>query len=263
MYKITFLILCFTTLLFGNIDAIVSIVPQKTILKNIAKDKIDITVMVQTGSSPHNYEPKPSQMKDVAKADLYFSIGVEFENIWLDRFYTQNKNMKIIDISKGIKKNKDPHIWTNTNKIKKIALNTYSALIKYDPKNYSFYTKNYNNYIKKINQTTEKIKEILKNTPENSKFMVFHPSWGYFAQQFHLIQLPIQIDGKAPKPKDIIKLIQTAKKQNIKAIFTAPEFSQKSAQTIAQQLNINVIRVSPLDPNLLENLVKLAKAIAN
>jgi len=102
------LLLCLLTflpaLLFGKVDVVVSILPQKTFVKKIAGDLVDVTVMVAPGSSPATYEPKPSQMKKITKAQIYFSIGVPFEKAWLPRFKAQNPSIKLIDTAKGIKK---------------------------------------------------------------------------------------------------------------------------------------------------------------
>ncbi len=87
---ITF-ILGFTTLTYANVNAIVSILPQQTFVKAIGGEKVNISLMVKPGNSPHTYEPKPSQMRDISKADIYFSIGVEFEKAWLPKFMNQNK----------------------------------------------------------------------------------------------------------------------------------------------------------------------------
>jgi len=92
---------------------------------------------------------------------------------------------------------------------------------------------------------------------------VFHPSWGHFASNYNLVQLAIEIDGKSPKPKEMIKLIKIAKKEQIKAIFTSPEFSTKIASQMAKELNIKVIKVSPLAINWKNNLKMIAKSIAN
>jgi len=249
--------------LFAKLNAIVSIAPQLTFLKAIAKDKIDISLMVKAGNSPHTYEPKPSQMKDITKANIYFAIDVEFEKIWLKKFQNQNHNMKIIDLSKGIQKvNNDPHIWTNPMNVKIIANNFYQALIKIDEKNKVFYQTNLNEFLEEVTSLDIKIKSILSKVKQNNRFMVFHPAWGYFAKQYNLKQVPIQIDGKSPKPKELAYIINKARKENIKAIFTQPEFSDKSATIIAQELNIKVIKTSPLSKQWSQNLIKLAKAIS-
>ena len=93
-----------TTYSHATINAIVSITPQKTFLSQIAKDKVNITVMVNPSISVHTYEPKPSDMKKITKADIYFGIGVEFEEHWLDKFKALNANMTISDTSKDINK---------------------------------------------------------------------------------------------------------------------------------------------------------------
>jgi zinc transport system substrate-binding protein len=276
MKKIIISLIIGSTVIFAKINTVVSILPQQTFLKAIGGDKVDISLMVKLGNSPHTYEPKPSQMIKIDKADLYFAIGVEFENIWLDKFKSLNPNMKIVDTTKNItklhikkytKNNKfveklDPHIWTNPANVKQIAINIYEVLVKYDSNNSKYYKINLDKFIKNIENTHNQIKQILKKS-KNNKFMVFHPSWGYFANEYNLIQLPIEIEGKKPKPKELISLIKKAKKEKIRVIFISPEFSHKLAKTLANELNIKVKRVSPLNPKWSKNLIDLAKAISN
>ena len=285
------------SLVHAKINTVVSILPQKTFLKAIGGDKVNIALMVKPGNSPHTYEPKPSQMIDISKADIYFSIGIQFEEAWLPKFATQNKNMKIVNIGKSVKRiamaehnhddedehehhnadhnadhnedeneehnSLDPHIWTSPNNVKIIAKNILTHLVEIDKNNKKYYEKNYDIFINSVNNTNTKIKEILSETNKGTKFMVFHPAWGYFAKQYSLVQVPIEIEGKKPKPRDIIKLIKDAKKQNIKAILTAPEFSDKLAKQIAKELNIPIIKISPLNPKWSNNLINLAKTISN
>ena len=118
-------------------------------------------------------------------------------------------------------------------------------------------------FLEELDTLDSDINTILEKTPKNSTFMVFHPSWGYFAKRYHLRQLPVEIEGKEPKMKALVKLMKQAQKEKVHAIFTQPEFSDKSAQIIARNLNIKVIKTSPLAKNWSENLKNLAKAIAN
>ena len=295
-----------TGFLYAKVNAVVSILPQKTFVEAIGGDKINVALMVKPGSSPHTYEPKPSQMKDINNADIYFSIGVEFEEAWLPKFASQNKKMIIGNIAKGIEKLPmaehhhdedehkeekedhnheadkheehdhdehaehelehdalDPHIWTSTANVKIIAKNIYNYLVKIDSKNKTYYKNNYEKFLEHINQTDITIKKILIDTATGTKFMVFHPSWGYFARDYGLIQIAIEAGGKNPKPKQVAYLIDEAKEEKVKAVFTAPEFSDKVATQIAKEVGIPVIKVSPLNPKWSENLIQLANAIAN
>ena len=299
-----------TSFLYANVNAVVSILPQETFLKKIGGDKVNISLMVKPGHSPHTYEPKPSQMKDISKADVYFSIGVEFEHTWLSKFSNQNSNMLISDMNKNIHKiaiaehshhdheeehghdehadehekhddhdkhdehghnehedehhedSQDPHTWLSPSNVKIMAQNIFDTLVKIDSKNTEYYKHNLENFLKEINTTDKTIKKLLQNTPKHSKFMVFHPSWGYFAKNYDLEQFAIESGGKNPKPKQIAFLIEEAKEENIKAVFTAPEFSTKAADQIAKEVGIPVVKVSPLSANWSENLIKFAKGIS-
>ena len=135
-------------------------------------------------------------------------------------------------------------------------------MIKIDAQNSDFYKTNYEEFIKELDALDEQIKKLL--TPyEKKSFMVFHPSWGYFAKRYNLEQISIEVEGKEPKPNELVELIEEAKKHNIKVIFVAPQFSQKSAQTISKSIGANVIAIDPLTDNWNENLLKVAKEIVN
>jgi zinc transport system substrate-binding protein len=276
MKKILFLILFLNVFILANINAVVSILPEKTFVEAIGGNKVSVSLMVQPGNSPHTYEPKPSQMIKIAKADLYFAIDVEFEKVWLPKFKDLNPNMQIIDLADHISKipmhgtehdghdheGSDPHIWTAPANVKIIARNIYDALVKKDPDNTDYYKKNLEIYLASIEATDRQISQLLSSLGTSRSFMVFHPSWGYFAKAYNLKQITVEVEGKEPKPKALIHLLKMAKKEKVKAIFTQPEFSDTVAKIIAKELQIPVIKVSPLAPDWSENLIKIANTIA-
>jgi zinc transport system substrate-binding protein len=279
MKKILLLLLLPTTFILANINVVVSILPEKTFVSAIGGDKVDVTLMVLPGNSPHTYEPKPSQMKAVARANLYFAIGVEFEKVWLSKFKDLNPALKVVDLSEGITKipmatahhheaeehhdtGYDPHIWTAPENVLLIARHIYDALSREDPANATYYRHNLDAFLAKVKKTDAQIRHILAPLPPHSAFMVFHPSWGYFAKAYGLVQLPVEVEGKEPKPREIIHLIKEAREKKVTAIFTQPEFSDSTAKIIAGELHIPVIKVSPLAADWSDNLIRIAKAIA-
>ena len=274
MKKIITLLLLLTSYIFSNINTVVSIAPVISFVKAIGGDKVDVSLMVQAGNSPHTYEPKPSQMTAVAKAQLYFAIGVEFEDVWLPKLQSLNTQMKVIDLSQDVEKiemvhyerheheGKDPHIWTSPTNVKRIAQNIYKALSTIDTNNTKYYENNLHTFLAQINTTDMQVKKILSSLKDSRNFMVFHPSWGYFAKTYSLTQVAVEVEGKSPKPRELVHLIQEAKKQSVTAIITQAEFSDSSAKIIAHELHIPVEKLSPMAPNWSENLIKMAKTIA-
>ena len=287
MKKILFLCIAFFTLLNASKPEItVNILPQKYFVEKIVKDKFEINVMVKPGSSPHNYEPKPSQMKSLVNSKAYFLVGDPFEQAWMDKFKQNAKNTLFVDTTKGIEKIQmeehnhhdeanvdakhdehdhsgfDPHVWLDPLLVKIQAKNIYEAMVEIDSQNGDFYKTNYEEFIKELDTLDENIKTILSPYKDKA-FMVFHPSWGYFAKRYDLEQISIEIEGKEPKPNELVELIEEAKKHDIKIVFVAPQFSQKSAKTISKNINANVIAIDPISGNWKESMLDTANQIAN
>lgn len=279
-FYLLILFVLFPTILGATSHIVVSILPQKTFVKKIAGERAEVTVMVPPGSSPHSYEPKASQMIAISKADIYFSIDIEFEAAWLEKFKFQNRDLQFIDMGKNIKKIQmidhydeddpygnhedelDPHIWTSPENVEMMAQTIYDALVAQDPQSELFFKKNLDQFLVEIKQTDKKIREILKDLKPNQAFLVFHPSWGYFAKIYGLRQLAVEVGGKNPKPKELIAIIKQAKRENVKVIFAQPEFSQKSARIIAKEGKLTLRKLSPLSENWSENLIQMAYASA-
>jgi zinc transport system substrate-binding protein len=229
-------------------------------------------------------------MKKLSNSLAYFSIGVPFEKSWLEKFEDANKKMLVVDTTKGIEKQEmqahehhdeeahdehkheedhdehdhtglDPHVWLDPILVKKQAENILNALIEVDEANKDFYTKNYQLFVKELDELDKKLESIIEPY-EHKAFMVFHPSWGYFAKRYHLEQISIEIQGKEPKPAQLIELVEEAKKHDIKIVFVAPQFSQKGAKTISKSINGNVATINPLSEKWDENLLKVATEIA-
>lgn len=271
-----------------------SILPTKYFVEQIAGDSVDINVMVEKGADPHTYEPKPNQMKNLENSVLYFAVGIDFEHAWLDRFKKSYPNLIFVDTAIGINKiamlkhehdhekhdkdhkshsshkehdnhkhedshnGLDPHIWLDPILVKTQAQNIANALIKAFPENKDLYSKNLEKFISNLDELDKFINDKLVNV-KNRSFIVYHPSWGYFAKRYDLKQIPIEIEGKEPKMSDLSELIKEAKEEKIKVIFVAPQFSKKSANLIANQTNANVIEIDQLPENWDDSMRKTAE----
>ena len=267
-----------------KLDITVSILPQAYFVKKIGGDRFSVNVMVQPGAEPATYEPKPQQLKALSEAEAYISIGVPFEKAWMDKIKAANPNMMIIDSTKGIQKMEmvahhhhegeeheeeqekdeetlDPHIWLSPQLVKVLSENIYQGLVQLDPTQKEEYKQNLDQFKAEIEQLDQTIKQNLAGI-KNRKFIVFHPAWGYFASEYNLEQVPIEVGGQEPSASELAELIQEAKEENIKVIFAQPEFSSKDAQTIAREIGGKVLLITPLAPDWSDNLLKVSQTFA-
>ncbi|WNF14834.1 metal ABC transporter solute-binding protein, Zn/Mn family [Microcystis aeruginosa] len=271
----------------------VSIVPQEYFVKRIGGDRVSVNAMIQPGTDPHTYEPKPEQLKTTARSQAYFKIGVSLEDAWKDRLNSVNQQMLIVDTSQGVdkipltaehdhdhdhdhnhdhdhakakteqagKNTLDPHIWLSPKRVKAQAKTIYQTLAQLDPGQEAIYRANLEKFSQELDALDQEIRQNLAGI-KNKKFMVFHPEWGYFAQDYGLEMIAIEIDGNEPSAAQLGQLIKQAKKENIKVIFTQPEFSQKSAETIAREIGGQVIPISAFAQNWSENLRQVSQKMA-
>ena len=246
----------------------VSIVPQKYFVEKIGGDLVEVSVMVKPGASPANYEPKPRQMAALSKAKIYFTVGVPFEKIWLKKIIATNARLQCIPTESGIEKIpmksdqphgiKDPHIWLSPPLVMIQALNILSGLVAMDPVHKTVYEANYKEFIIELVDFDAEIRDYFAEKDKGIEFMVLHPAWGYFAEAYGLKQVPVEIEGKVPKPADLRRLIQHAKERGLKTVFAQPQFSAKSAKVIADAIGGQIVFINPLAPDWPDNLRRVA-----
>jgi zinc transport system substrate-binding protein len=265
----------------GGMTVFVSILPQQYFVERVGGDRVKVSVMVAPGANPATYEPKPGQMAKMAGARIYFAVGVPFESVWLEKFASANPGMKIVGTDAGIRKIQmashghgeqkasdgtryrhtvtDPHVWTSPPLVKIMAENIRDALIGADPENKSVYDDNCEQFIREIDELDSRLRELFSEIKPPKAFMVFHPSWGYFAAAYGLKQIPVEMEGKNPKPAYLGRLIDRARADGIKVIFVQPQFSAKSAKIVADAIGGRVVHADPLARNWGENLIRQAE----
>jgi zinc transport system substrate-binding protein len=276
-----FLVTTQAVLAKDKVPVFVSIVPQMYFVQQIGQELVDVQAMVQPGASPATYEPKPKQLMAISKTKIYFSIGVPFENAWLDKIASANPNMKVIPTDHGIQKIPmvahyhpskeehghnvdqhhdgifDPHIWLSPPLVMLQARTVVSALQEVDPAHRSVYEANYKAFILQLVDLDAEFRDTLSGK-HRRQFMVFHPAWGYFAHAYGLKQVPIEFEGKDPKPAQLKALIERAREHQINIVFVQPQFSSKSAKQVAKEIGGQVAFVDPLAENWPANLKEVA-----
>lgn len=314
------LFLLFISLVFGFSKPLVSvsIPPQKYFVEKIAASTLDINVIIPASTDEHNFDFKPATMKKLEKSDIYFTIGLEFERVFADKFQSNFANLQVIDTGKDLRnlktlhehsenahksshdenahthlsgensqlndKNshthnayehhahkhsnshethseKDPHIWLDPILVKIQASTIAKALIAKYPQNKALYEANLAQFQAELDALNAEISSLFEKS-KNKKFIIYHPSLAYFATRYHLVQIPVEIEGKEPKTKDLQRLVSVAKKENIKTIFVQKGFSQNAAKSLAKELKASVVELNHLSDDYSKNLLEIAKKIA-
>lgn len=252
----------------------VSVAPEKFFVDALSGGRVEVRVLVRPGADPHTYEPRPSQMTDMSRASAYLAIGeLPFEKRLLPklsqiaphcRFFTLDQGVALIPASGGkldlSLQGMDPHIWLSLRNDRVIAHNVERALSSVDPAHAAFYKAASSRLVSRIDELDQKLREKFKGC-EGLHFLVFHPSLGYFARDYGLVQDAIEIEGKDPKAAQLAQVIGLAKKRGIRTLFVSPEFSRHAAQTVADEIGGRLVTIDPLKEDCLGNLAAIAEEI--
>lgn len=274
MKKIFFIINMLTICFFFSINGYakelhiaVSIIPEARFATEILGGKGKVQCLIPQGGSPATYSPSPLALAELNKADIYFTIGVAAENNNI--LVNLPETVKVVPLDSLVREKypdltigntRDPHIWLSPKRaivmVQKMA--EYIALL--DVENKDFYLNNANTYIAKIQEADKKAQEIFQ-TVKNKKFLVFHPAFGYLADDYGLEMYALEHHGKEAGAKHLQEMIDIAKTNSIKVIFHQREISSRQVEAFASEIGGKAVELSPLSYDYTENLLLLAKSI--
>lgn len=265
----------------GNrLSVFVSIQPQHYVVERIGGGRVTAEVLVPPGKSPATYAPSPLQMSRLSDADVLFRTGMPFENHLMPKI-GQNMRLAIVDLRHGVQlrtmhdhhhddhngrgghddaEGSDPHIWLNPRLVKIQAETICDTLAKLDPAGRIEYRANLKTLKTDLDRLDEKIRATLAPV-RGRAFFVFHPSFGYFADAYGLKQIAVEVEGKAPKGKDLAFLIKKAKNQDVRVIFVQPQFDRNTASKIADAIRGDLVTLDPLAADYIRNLDDMATKI--
>jgi zinc transport system substrate-binding protein len=245
----------------------VSIVPEYTFVKKIVGDKMDVLTLVGKGSSPEDYELTPKERAAFESSDIYFSIGVSTESLTIIPFV--DDDTKVVSLSDEVEKvypalqigtSRDPHIWMSPKRVIVMVKTITEEVSKLDEANREYYEENSHLYIEMLTSLDEYISSYLSDLA-NREFIVYHPAFGYFADDYNLKCIVIEEEGKEATAKSLANLVSYAKEKSIKNIFYQAEIAEAQSSTIANELGGKSIQLNPLAANYIDNLKETAVLI--
>ncbi|GHT78731.1 ABC transporter substrate-binding protein [Spirochaetia bacterium] len=259
----------------------VSILPQTYFTRRIGSGRVRTLVLTGPGQSPHDYEPTPRQMAELAHSRVWILSGAEFEIGLRPKIETLFPGLRIVDGVEGVRFRtleahsdgdhgeeahhddspaRDRHTWLGEEPAKLMARRVRDALIALDGANRDFYTANCGALIADIDREFLRLRGELAMLRGTSVF-VYHPAFGYFLDEFGITQAAVETGGKEPTPRLLAALIGKAKTERPAAIFVQAQFPVEAAATVAAAAGAELVTLDPLSPDWLENIRTMGEAL--
>lgn len=261
----------------------VTIAPQAWLVEQIGGDRVVVKTLVGPGESPATYLPTDAQVSSVLRSAVYFRIGVPSEETpWLDAL-RRSRRVEIVDLRDGVElrhlpgghhheaatrqstgtivAGQDPHIWLSPKRLVQLANTIADTLVRLDPAAAPRYRERLTQLIQRLDALDTKLRQQLTMFTGRA-FLVFHPAWGYFANDYGLRQLAVEVEGKEPSESEVTELQAIARRERIPTIFVQPQITGRSAQALAIAIGGQTQILDPLEPNVIDNLSRVGDRIA-
>ena len=246
----------------------VSIVPERTFVEAVCGDTVDIVTLIPPGSNPGNYEPTAQEMEAFGDAELYFSIGVATEEA---NILPNAGDVKVVPLAEEVAAvypdrtfesgGRDPHIWLSPKRVKVMVEAIAREMSALDPDNKALYEQNAADYLAQLDEVDQEIKTALEGVA-SKQFIVYHPAFGYIAEDYGLTMHALEEDGKEATAQHLQEMVDLAKAEGIKVIFYQEEMDSSQAEAFAEEIGGKTIQLAPLAPDYIANLQNMAATMA-
>ncbi len=243
---------------------VVSVLPQAYFVERLAGDLVDIEVMIPPGASPSSYEPTIGQLRAMSEASLYVKVGhpnFPFERAWLDRLLSERSDLTVVDCAGDLREaNDDPHIWLSPGCVRTLAPKIAAALSDLLPERRTDLEHNLDDLMMEVDALDAEIHARL-DPYAGRQILVFHPAWSHFTREYGLEQVAIESEHKEPTSHELSVLMDEARRQEFHVVIVQPQFSRRSAELVAAELNAEVVVLDPLAWDWLSNMRHVAETL--
>jgi zinc transport system substrate-binding protein len=247
-----------------DVDIIVTIFPFKFILDKIVANELNVDVLLPPSVDPHTYEMIPSDIIKVQKAKL-FIYGDKNLDGWAAKLESENKiqlsefvpDSLRLDISHSIleldKQSShshygfDPHFWTDPITVKAMIDSIVSLLVKFFPDKRERFLSSAVSFKDELDKLNENLIDKTKHLANKNVFSS-HPFYNYFFNRYNISIIGfLEISpGQAISPKEMKNIMELVKKNDVKAIFTNKQHSDKTTKVLAESIGIKHYDLDPI-----------------
>jgi ABC-type Zn uptake system ZnuABC Zn-binding protein ZnuA len=243
-----------------KLTVVTTVAPITSMVENVGGDRIYLTGIIPEGMNSHTFEPVPSDIKILTRAELLIVNGLDLELPTLnlaranmkkgaallplgDKTITEKEYVYDFSFPKD-RGHPNPHLWLNPQHAMRYTALIRDELVRFDPTNKSTYEVNADAFLKKLEMLDRAIEESVKTIPErNRRLLTYHDSWPYFARRygFQIIGAVQPSDFSDPSPREVKRLIDQIRQEKVPAVFGSEVFPSPVLEQIARESKTSYI----------------------
>ena len=253
-----------------KIPTAASILPLGDFLDQLGGERIQVTVLIPPGASPHVFEPSPAAVAEAAKARVLVYVGAGLDP-WVSRLVARRgpDDPGVVQATAGLPliaevaphshghhpgkgaahrhEQGNPHVWLDPVLAQDICRRIAAALMAVDPEYREYYQGNLSRYLAELEALHREIEAAVASF-RLKEFVSFHPAFTYFARRYGLTEAGVieAAPGREPTPGHLKRLAAQLKKSGARAVFAEPQLSPRAAEVLAREAGVKVLILDPL-----------------
>lgn len=260
----------------NKVKVFVSIAPQAFFLERVGGSHVEVGILVSPGQSPHTYEPSPREASALARATVFFTIGMPFEKMLIEKISSAFRGLEVVDSRQGIvllpiegvenktkhgEEEMDPHFWLDPKRAVIMAGNMAGTLSRIDPAHSSDYQASLKELEADLADLDTRLEKLLAPFRGRAIY-VYHPAFGYFTESYGLRQVAVEKEGKELRARDLAELAQRIKADSVKVVFAQPQVAGTILRSLESAMSVRVVMIDPLSRDYIRNLELIGKQVA-
>ncbi len=236
----------------------VSIEPLKWAISSMVDSTVTVETLVDGATSPETFEPSARQVAKLSESDVYFALNLfDFEKELFHRI--AQSDVQTVDLCAGVQtirggcggscghahahshgaQSIDTHVWMSPKEMRIIVENGAKVL-----KDKGLLIEEKRDSILRVIDFLHTVIE--SKTTDVKSFAIVHPSLGYFARDYGLTQIAIEVDGKEPSPRSIAESLKKIKSENISTILYSGHDAPYIGEIISKESGVTLQKFEPL-----------------
>jgi zinc transport system substrate-binding protein len=262
----------------GKLKIYTTVYPLEYFAKRIGGDHVEVSSIYPPGSNEHTFEPTQRDMMNIADADYFFYIGLGLEGFVENAQKSlKSESVQFVETAANVSKDKlavstghedehehededhateehhhdndqvDPHVWLSPIISQDLALSIKDALEKAQPDNKAEFEKNYDSLVKDL-KALDKDFKTMADQAKRKTFFVSHAAFGYIAGTYGLSQISVAglNSQDEPSQKELTKIVDQAKKEDIHYVLFEQNVSSNLAKVIEKDIGAEALTLNNL-----------------